>query len=56
MDEKIIDNCVICSENYETKGCPSIPGLKVIFQEETIPNSAESLCFLSRRPWQGPQN
>jgi len=47
---------MICSENHETKGCPSILGLKVVFQEETVPNSVEPLCFLTRRPWQGQQN
>ena len=47
---------MICSESHETKGCPSIPGLKVVFQEETIPNSIEYLCFVTRRPWLGTQN
>ena len=56
LDAKIVENCMICSESHETKGCPSIPGLKAIFQEETISNSAEPLCFVARRPWQGPQN
>lgn len=47
---------MIFSENNETKGCPSILGLKAIFQEEAVPNLAEPLCFISRKPWQGPQN
>ena len=47
---------MIFSENHETKGCPLIPGLKAIFQEETITNSAEPLLFVARKPWQGPQN
>ena len=38
LDAKIIETCVICSENHETKSFPSIPGLKVVFQEETISN------------------
>lgn len=45
---------MICLESHETKDCPSIPGLKAIFQEETVPNPVESLCFVARRPWQGP--
>ena len=51
LDAKIIETYVICSENHETKICPSIPGLKVVFQEETISNPIESLCFVSRRLW-----
>lgn len=51
LDAKIVETCMICLENHETKGCPSIPGLKAIFQEETIPNSTEPLCFVSRKPW-----
>eukprot|EP00253_Pinus_taeda_P006459 PITA_06459 len=52
--EKVVETCAICSESHETKDCPSIPGLKAVFQED--PNSIESLCFFSRRPWQGQQN
>lgn len=47
---------MICLESHETKGCPSILGLKAISKEEIVPNSMESLCFVARRPWQGPQN
>lgn len=56
LDAKIAETCMICSKSHETKGFPSIPGLKAIFQEETVPNSIESLCFITRRPWLGPQN
>jgi len=56
LDVKIVETCIICSENHETKGFPSIPGLKAVFQEETIPNFVEPLCFVAIRPWQGPQN
>lgn len=56
LDEKVIETCVICSENHEMKICPSIPGLNAIFQEETISNPAESLFFNSRIPWQGQKN
>ena len=55
LDAKVVETCVICSEKYETKCFPSLPGLKVVFQEETPTNSTESLNFVSRRPWQGPQ-
>ena len=54
LDAKVVETCIICSESHETKDCPSIPGLKAVFQEN--PNSVESLCFVSRRPWQGQQN
>ena len=54
LDEKVVETCMICSENHETKDCPSIPGLKAVFQED--PNSMESLYFVARRPWQGQQN
>lgn len=56
LDEKIVETCMIFSESHETKGCPSISGLKAIFQEETVPNFVEPLCFVARRPWQGQQN
>jgi len=46
LDAKVVDTCVICSENHETKDCPSIPGLKTVFQED--PNTLESLCFVAR--------
>ena len=49
-----METCVICSETHETKDCPSIPGLKAVFQED--PSTLESLCFIARRPWQGQQN
>eukprot|EP00253_Pinus_taeda_P003396 PITA_03396 len=54
LDAKVVETCVICSENHETKDCPSIPALKAVFQED--PNTIESLCFVARRPWQGQQN
>ena len=38
LDAKIIETCVICLENHETKSCTSIPSLKDVFQEETISN------------------
>jgi len=33
---KSVEACVICVENHDTKECPSIPGLKVFYQEEII--------------------
>jgi len=53
LDEKVVETCMIFSENHETKDFPSIPGLKAVFEEDS--NSAESLCFVARRPWQGQQ-
>ena len=38
LDAKFIETCVIFLENHETKSFPSIPGLKVYFQEETTSN------------------
>ena len=49
LDAKVVETCMICSENHETKDCPSILGLKAFFQED--PNSMVSLCFVARRPW-----
>jgi len=43
LDAKNSETCMIFSENHEIKGCPSILGLKVVFQEETVPNVAEPL-------------
>lgn len=54
LDAKIIETCVICLENHESRSCPSIPGLEAVFQEETISNPIKSLFFFSRGPWQGP--
>eukprot|EP00253_Pinus_taeda_P034750 PITA_34750 len=54
LDAKVVETCVICSESHETKDCPSIPGLKAVFQED--PSTIESLYFVARRPWQGQQN
>ena len=51
LDAKSVETCMICSESHETKDCPSIPSLKVVFQEETIPNPTEPLCFVATRPW-----
>ena len=39
LDAKVIETCAICSEKHETKSCPSLPGLKAVFQEETPTNS-----------------
>ena len=54
LETQVVETCVICSETHETKDCPSIPGLKAVFQED--PSMLESLCFIARRPWQGQQN
>ena len=37
LNAKVVETCMICSESHETKDCPSILGLKVVFQED--PNS-----------------
>ena len=38
LDLKIVETCVICAESHDTKEFPSILGLKVVYQEELIPN------------------
>lgn len=42
-------------KNHSTKECPSIPGLKVAYQEEAGPIQDESLCFVAKRPWKNSQ-
>ena len=32
LEAKVIETYMTCSESHETKNCPSIPGLKVVFQ------------------------
>ena len=54
LDAKVVETCMIFSKSHGTKDCPLIPGLKAAFRED--PNLVESLCFVSRRPWQGQQN
>lgn len=38
------------------KECPSIPGLKVVFQDEAGTGQDESLCFIAKRPWQNQRS
>ena len=33
LDSKSVETCDICEENHDTKECPPIPGLKVVYQE-----------------------
>lgn len=49
LDSKEI--CVICVENNNTKECPSIPGLKFVFQDEAGTSQVESLCYITKIPW-----
>lgn len=51
LDLKSVKACVICVENHDTKECPRIPGLKVIYEEELIPDQVHPLCFIAKRPW-----
>jgi hypothetical protein len=42
--------CRICSKDHATHNCPSLPGLKSIYQKDEEP---EKLCYVSqKRPWQ----
>ena len=41
----VIKVCLVCEENHATEKCPSLPGLKFIYQgEEEMP---EKLCFIN---------
>jgi len=55
LDLKSVEICVICAKNHETKECPSIPSLKVVYQEEAVPNQIEPLRFIAKIPWQNSQ-
>ena len=46
----------MCAENHNTKECPSIPSLKVVFQDEFGASQAKSLCFISKIPWKKQQS
>lgn len=54
LDLKIIETCVICAENHDTKECPSIPGLKVVFSEEGMWNNVDPHYFIAKIPRQDP--
>jgi len=49
LDLLTVETCVICAENHDTKECPSILGVKVVYQEEIIPNQVDPLCFIGKR-------
>lgn len=55
LDLKSVETCVISVENHGTKECPSIPGLKFVYQKEVVPNQVDPLCFIAKRPWHNPQ-
>lgn len=50
LDLRSVETYVICEKNNDTKEFPSILGLKASYQEETIPNQIDSLCFITKRP------
>lgn len=50
-----METYVIYAENHDTKECPSIPGLKVVYQEEGLSNQVDSLYFITKIPWKNPQ-
>ena len=55
LDSKFIETCVICTDNHDTKECPSLLGLKVIFNDEGISELVDPLYFLAKIPWQNPK-
>jgi len=55
LDSKAIETCVICVDNHDTKECPSLLGLKAVFNDEGILEPVDSLYFIAKIPWQNPQ-
>jgi len=55
LDFKTIETCAIYADNHDTKECPSLPSLKVVFNDEGIPEQVEPLYFIPKRPWQNYQ-
>ena len=51
LDSKVIETCVICVDNHDTKEYPSLPGLKVVFNEEGISELVDPLYLIAKRPW-----
>jgi len=45
----------MCADNHDTKECPSLPGLKTIFNDEGIPKQVNPLYFIAKRQWQNSQ-
>jgi len=55
LDSKAIETCVICVDNHDTKECPSLPGLKFVFNDEGISEPVYPLYFIAKIPWKNPQ-
>ena len=46
-----VEKCTICELNHATSSCPSLPGLKVVFQRTG--EEMETLYFMGpKKPWQ----
>lgn len=45
-----IEECAICELNHATSSCPSLPGLKVVFQG-TGEDTKQLYLMRSRKPW-----
>ena len=48
LDSKFIETSVIFVDNHDTKECPPIPGFKVVYPEEVIPNQVDPPVLLLR--------
>jgi hypothetical protein len=45
-----VEICVICEQDHDTKNCPSLPGIKTIYQETS--EGVEKLCIINQKqPW-----
>lgn len=51
-----LEFCVICAKNHNTKEWHSIPGLKVVFQDEVGASQVESLFFIAKTPWKNKKS
>lgn len=54
LDLKTRETCTICTDNHDSKECP-LPSLKVVFNNQLIPEHVDPLYFISKRPWHNSQ-
>jgi len=47
-----IEVCSVCEENHSTDKCPSLPGLKAVYQTEGV---TEHLYYINQRRSHGPK-
>lgn len=54
LNTTAIETCAICADNHDTKECPSLRGLKAVFNDEGISEPVDPLYFIAKIPWQNP--